>query len=50
MGELLAELAPLVPAAAISPATIGIVILILATTERRSFASAAQIAPEQPLR
>jgi Sap, sulfolipid-1-addressing protein len=34
MGELLAELAPLVLAAAISPATIGIVVLILATTER----------------
>lgn len=34
MAELLAELAPLVLAAAISPATIGIVILILATTER----------------
>jgi Sap-like sulfolipid-1-addressing protein len=34
MAELLAVLAPLVLAAAISPATIGIVILILATTER----------------
>jgi hypothetical protein len=34
MAELLAEIAPLVLAAAISPATIGIVILILATTER----------------
>ncbi len=34
MGDLLVEIAPLVLAAAISPATIGIVVLILATAER----------------
>ncbi len=47
MIELLAEIAPLVLAAAISPATIGIVVLILATAEqplRRASAFAAGFA------
>ena len=34
MGELIAEILPLVLAAAINPATIGLVVLILATAER----------------
>ncbi|MGH2984614.1 MAG: hypothetical protein ACRDK5_10235 [Solirubrobacterales bacterium] len=39
MSELLAELAPLVIAAAISPATIGIVILILESSSSPRSAS-----------